>query len=53
MNDIPLIPIIVIGLFWAISLFSILKPDIVVNLTLKYFKWTMKLYGFEGEIGPH
>lgn len=32
--------------------FLIFKPKIVVNLTLKWFKFTHRLYGFEGEIRP-
>lgn len=50
MNNIPWPVAIFFGVLYAIGLFGIFKPDNLVNLTVKYFKWLMKLYGFEGEI---
>jgi len=50
------VPLLVFGtflfLFLLMTLVSILKPEFMVNLTAKYFRWMMKLYGFEGEIKP-
>ncbi len=31
---------------------AILKPKSVLKLTEKWFKFSLKLYGFEGDIGP-
>ena len=49
-------PVVVFGIFfglmWLMCLFSVLQPQSVVNLTAKYFKWSIKLYGFEAEIKP-
>ena len=54
-NNIPL-PLLIFGIFFClillICLFAILKPEPIVNLTSKYFRWSMKLYGFEAEIKP-
>ncbi len=52
MNNVPWLAIIFFSLVWAICLFSVLRPDKVVNVTAKYFKWSMQMYGFEGEIKP-
>lgn len=52
-NNITLAIMIIFFSSWAlISLISVLKPEILVNLTLKWFKMSMKLYGFEAEIKP-
>jgi len=52
MNNIPLPVLIFFGLIYVVGLVCILKPDNLVNLTTKYFKWSMKLWGFEGDIKP-
>lgn len=60
-NNVPLPVVIVIRSIGLIVSFlgilivlflGILKPEVFVNLHVKYFKCTMKWYGFEGEIKP-
>ena len=50
MENIPVPVLIFFCLFWSMCLFCILKPGLVVNLTAKYFKWSIGLYGFEADI---
>ena len=38
------------SLFWLFGLFCVLKPEPIINLTAKFFKWQMNLYGFKAEI---
>ena len=38
------------SLLWVLGLFCILKPDRIVSLTAKFFKWQIRLYGFRAEI---
>lgn len=52
MNNLPLPVVIFFGVLCIVCLFCILRPDNIVNLTAKYFKWSMKFYGFEGDIKP-
>jgi len=35
-----------------LTLLPIFRPEIIVNLTAKWFKWVIKMYGFEVEIKP-
>lgn len=52
MNHIPLAAFIPVGFLYFIALYHILRTDHALNLTARYFMWTMKIYGFEGEIHP-
>ena len=36
--------------FALIALFPILKPDVAARLTAQYFKWSMKILGFECDV---
>ena len=40
------------SLCWIISLVCFLKSDWANNFTAKYFTWSLKFWGFEGEIRP-
>ena len=44
--------VIFISFCSLISLFAIFKTEKAVNLATKYFKWSLKIYGFEGDIKP-
>ena len=52
MNTVPMPVIVFFSLSYAVGFFGILKTEIAVNLTAKYFKWAIKMHGFEGEIKP-
>jgi hypothetical protein len=45
-----LIPEVISSLFWLVSLITFLKPEFLVKLQTKYFRWLLQYYGFEGEI---
>ena len=45
-------PLLFFGLLWLWCLFCVLRPQPVVDFTVKYFKWSIKLYGFEGDVKP-
>lgn len=47
-----LVPRIIFSLFALLSLLGALKPEMWINITIKWFKLSLKLYGFEGEIRP-
>ncbi len=51
-NNVPLPVVIFICLLWLLGLVSVFKAEAIVNLTARYMKWSMKLFGFEGEIRP-
>ena len=36
--------------FALIALFPILKPDAAVRLSAQYFKWSMKIFGFDCDV---
>ena len=44
--------LIFFGLLGSFCLFAIVKPESIVNATVKYFKWSVGLLGFECEIKP-
>ena len=45
-------PAVIFTSFGFITLVGVIKPNKVVEMTAKWFRWSMKLYGFEGEIKP-
>jgi hypothetical protein len=51
-NSVPLFVRIFFSICALLALFSFLKPEKIINVTAKWFKWSLKLYGFEGEIRP-
>lgn len=52
MNNLPVPLLIFFGFFYFIGFLCIIKPDIFVNFTIKYFKLSLKLYGLKGDITP-
>ena len=36
--------------FAVLALFGIVKPDAAVRSTAQYFKWSMRLFGFDCEV---
>lgn len=43
---------LVFSVLALLTLFPILKPDTAVRLTAQYFKWSVKLFGFEADVRP-
>jgi len=54
MNNMPLPVLILFIILYLIILIGLIKPVIFVNMTIKYFKLSLRFYGFEleGDIKP-
>ncbi|MDD3066031.1 MAG: hypothetical protein PHT24_07225 [Endomicrobiaceae bacterium] len=54
MHNAPLPVLILFIILYCIVVIGIIKPSIFVNLTIKYFKLSLRFYGLEleGDIKP-
>jgi hypothetical protein len=54
MHNTPLPVLILFIILYCIIILGIIKPSIFVNLTIKYFKLSLRFYGLEleGDIKP-
>lgn len=50
MLNLPLPMLIFFVIIYCVCIFSIIRPDIVVNLTAKYFKFSAKIFGSDKDI---
>ena len=52
MNDIPLLVVIFFIVSVTLTLYGVLRPESAINSSIRWFQFSLKLYGFEGEIKP-
>ncbi len=50
MPNLSLPVLIFFAILYAICIFSAIKPDIIVNLTAKYFKFAGKIFGKDSDV---
>ena len=49
MSDLTVVGIL-FSFFTLVALFPILKPAAAARLTAQYFKWSMKIFGFDCDV---